>query len=203
MSGIVAAHARLPNLTIAASPPRTGSTQIGPKTWIRGRGPDRTLPGLARHSFCERVTTRAVRRHCGYHVSHGGGVERVARRPAKNSSARAKARRTQSSASGTPGHASSTRTRASIDCWGDPVVLATFPHLIIVLSPGSGLVLYVNRAEAGQNAADFIGAGVFCLRYIPTIENAIEARSKSLFALANQLASSCDPSTTFGGTHGS
>jgi len=40
---------------------------------------------------------------------------------------------------------------------GDPVVLATFPHLIIVLSP-ERRILYVNRAEAGQNAADFIGA---------------------------------------------
>jgi PAS domain S-box-containing protein len=39
---------------------------------------------------------------------------------------------------------------------GDPLVLATFPHLILVL--GRDLrILYVNRAEAGQNAADFIG----------------------------------------------
>lgn len=39
---------------------------------------------------------------------------------------------------------------------GDPVVLATFPHLILVLSRELR-ILYVNRAEAGQNAADFIG----------------------------------------------
>ncbi|HEX2670029.1 MAG TPA: PAS domain-containing protein, partial [Polyangiaceae bacterium] len=40
---------------------------------------------------------------------------------------------------------------------GDPLVLATFPHLIIVLSY-ERRILYVNRAEAGQNPADFIGA---------------------------------------------
>jgi len=39
---------------------------------------------------------------------------------------------------------------------GDPLVLATFPHLILVLSR-ERRILYVNRAEAGQNAADFIG----------------------------------------------
>jgi two-component system, cell cycle sensor histidine kinase and response regulator CckA len=40
---------------------------------------------------------------------------------------------------------------------GDPVVLATFPHLILVLSRDLR-ILYVNRAEEGQNPADFIGA---------------------------------------------
>lgn len=40
---------------------------------------------------------------------------------------------------------------------GDPLVLATFPHLIIVLSRELR-ILYVNRAEGGQNEADFIGA---------------------------------------------
>jgi len=40
---------------------------------------------------------------------------------------------------------------------GDPLVLGTFPHLIMVLSRELQ-ILYVNRAEAGQNAADFIGA---------------------------------------------
>lgn len=40
---------------------------------------------------------------------------------------------------------------------GDPLVLATFPHLILVLSRQLR-ILYVNRAEAGQNPADFIGA---------------------------------------------
>jgi PAS domain S-box-containing protein len=39
---------------------------------------------------------------------------------------------------------------------GDPVVLATFPHLIVVLSLELR-ILYVNRAEAGLNAEDFIG----------------------------------------------
>jgi len=39
---------------------------------------------------------------------------------------------------------------------GDPLVLATFPHLILVLSRELR-ILYVNRAEAGQNAADFVG----------------------------------------------
>src|SRR4051812_40887225 len=39
---------------------------------------------------------------------------------------------------------------------GDPLVLATFPHLILVLSRELE-ILYVNRAEGGQNAADFIG----------------------------------------------
>lgn len=40
---------------------------------------------------------------------------------------------------------------------GDPVVLATFPHLILVLSRDLR-ILYVNRAEEGMNPADFIGA---------------------------------------------
>jgi PAS domain S-box-containing protein len=40
---------------------------------------------------------------------------------------------------------------------GDPLVLATFPHLILVLSREQR-ILYLNRAEAGQNPADFIGA---------------------------------------------
>jgi len=39
---------------------------------------------------------------------------------------------------------------------GDPLVLATFPHLILVLSRELK-ILYVNRAEAGQDPADFIG----------------------------------------------
>lgn len=39
---------------------------------------------------------------------------------------------------------------------GDPLVLATFPHLILVLSRDLR-ILYVNRAEAGLVAADFIG----------------------------------------------
>ena len=39
---------------------------------------------------------------------------------------------------------------------GDPLVLATFPHLILVLSRDLR-ILYVNRAEAGLDAADFIG----------------------------------------------
>ncbi|HEY3253193.1 MAG TPA: ATP-binding protein [Polyangiaceae bacterium] len=39
---------------------------------------------------------------------------------------------------------------------GDPLVLATFPHLILVLSRELR-ILYVNRAEAGQNPADFVG----------------------------------------------
>jgi PAS domain S-box-containing protein len=39
---------------------------------------------------------------------------------------------------------------------GDPVVLATFPHLILVLSRELR-ILYVNRAEAGLQASDFIG----------------------------------------------
>ena len=39
---------------------------------------------------------------------------------------------------------------------GDPLVLATFPHLILVLSRELR-ILYVNRAEAGLDAADFIG----------------------------------------------
>ncbi|HYP91568.1 MAG TPA: PAS domain-containing protein, partial [Polyangiaceae bacterium] len=43
---------------------------------------------------------------------------------------------------------------------GDPVVLATFPHLILVLSRELR-ILYVNRAEPGLNPADFIG--VDCL----------------------------------------
>ncbi|HYQ16669.1 MAG TPA: PAS domain-containing protein, partial [Polyangiaceae bacterium] len=43
---------------------------------------------------------------------------------------------------------------------GDPVVLATFPHLILVLSRELR-ILYVNRAEAGMDPADFIG--VDCL----------------------------------------
>lgn len=40
---------------------------------------------------------------------------------------------------------------------GDPLVLATFPHLILVVSRELR-ILYVNRAEAGQDPADFIGA---------------------------------------------
>lgn len=40
---------------------------------------------------------------------------------------------------------------------GDPVVLATFPHLILVLSRELR-ILYVNRAEEGQDPADFIDA---------------------------------------------
>jgi PAS domain S-box-containing protein len=40
---------------------------------------------------------------------------------------------------------------------GDPLVLATFPHLILVLDR-ERRILYVNRAEEGQNPADFIGA---------------------------------------------
>jgi len=39
---------------------------------------------------------------------------------------------------------------------GDPLVLATFPHLILVLSRDLR-ILYVNRAEAGLQASDFIG----------------------------------------------
>jgi PAS domain S-box-containing protein len=39
---------------------------------------------------------------------------------------------------------------------GDPLVLATFPHLIIVLSRERS-ILYVNRTEAGMKAEDFIG----------------------------------------------
>jgi PAS domain S-box-containing protein len=40
---------------------------------------------------------------------------------------------------------------------GDPLVLATFPHLILVLSRELR-ILYANRAEEGQDPADFIGA---------------------------------------------
>ena len=40
---------------------------------------------------------------------------------------------------------------------GDPLVLATFPHLILVLNRELR-ILYLNRAEAGLNAADFIGS---------------------------------------------
>lgn len=39
---------------------------------------------------------------------------------------------------------------------GDPLVLATFPHLILVLSRELR-ILYINRAEPGQDVADFIG----------------------------------------------
>ena len=39
---------------------------------------------------------------------------------------------------------------------GDPLVLSTFPHLIMVLSRDFE-ILYLNRAEAGQNPAAFIG----------------------------------------------
>ncbi len=39
---------------------------------------------------------------------------------------------------------------------GDPLVLATFPHLILVLSRELR-ILYVNRAEPGLRAEDFIG----------------------------------------------
>jgi two-component system cell cycle sensor histidine kinase/response regulator CckA len=39
---------------------------------------------------------------------------------------------------------------------GDPLVLATFPHLILVLSRELK-ILYVNRAEAGLSPDDFIG----------------------------------------------
>jgi two-component system, cell cycle sensor histidine kinase and response regulator CckA len=39
---------------------------------------------------------------------------------------------------------------------GDPLVLATFPHLIMVLSRELR-ILYVNRAEAGLDPAEFIG----------------------------------------------
>jgi PAS domain S-box-containing protein len=39
---------------------------------------------------------------------------------------------------------------------GDPLVLATFPHMILVLSRELR-ILYVNRAEAGLDPADFIG----------------------------------------------
>jgi len=64
---------------------------------------------------------------------------------------------------------------------GDPLVLATFPHLILVLS-AELRILYVNRAEAGMDAADFIG--VDCLasmhpedrdRYRATFEHAWRA----------------------------
>lgn len=40
---------------------------------------------------------------------------------------------------------------------GDPLVLATFPHLILVLSRELR-ILYVNRAENGLDPAEFIGA---------------------------------------------
>ncbi|HKO53091.1 MAG TPA: PAS domain-containing protein [Polyangiaceae bacterium] len=40
---------------------------------------------------------------------------------------------------------------------GDPLVLATFPHLIIVLSR-ERRILYVNRAEGDDEPADYIGA---------------------------------------------
>jgi len=46
---------------------------------------------------------------------------------------------------------------------GDPLVLATFPHLIIVLSR-ERKILYFNRAEGSQDAADAIG--VDCLEFV-------------------------------------
>jgi len=64
---------------------------------------------------------------------------------------------------------------------GDPLVLATFPHMILVLS-SELRILYVNRAEAGMDPADFIG--VDCLasmhpedreRYRATFEHAWRA----------------------------
>ncbi|HET7541358.1 MAG TPA: ATP-binding protein [Polyangiaceae bacterium] len=46
---------------------------------------------------------------------------------------------------------------------GDPLVLSTFPHLIIVLSRELK-ILYFNRAEAGEPGADVIGAD--CLEFV-------------------------------------
>lgn len=63
---------------------------------------------------------------------------------------------------------------------GDPVVLATFPHLILVLNRKFE-ILYVNRAEAGQNPADFIGTD--CLVAIHPDDR---ARYRSMFERAWQ-----------------
>jgi len=109
-----------------------------------------------RDGVCELLTGRAIRRHCGYHafaeveLSELHDAQRkiqVLERKLADLEAQLHERR---------------ESRYSADprlnrLLGDPVVLANFPHLILVL--GRELrILYANRAEAGQNPADFIGA---------------------------------------------